>query len=811
MNRKARGHEIQSLFGVTISYMWERILSFAQKRAPGVVRKGVLTDVDIVISAVRVDLLEESQSQQVSVPLDAQDCHSCLRDLARLRSDHVRIECDLASSQQSGYAVMELHLAVNPEVIDQSLERVGTFDAEEFTIQLARAVWREARVPVGSPLRTLEEDGSEMQQMQHLLWRNSLPLYNHQTKSVEWMTKVEERGDRGESLLYAGNLQVTSTWYLDTENECFTQDPSVREAHLSGGVCADGTGMGKTATTLHHLTRDCTPRPPTATANGSLYVARGALVILPLNLVAQWQGEVAKFFQFPGPRTVWLVQGKDARHVTMQQLCDAHIVFTTFSFLRTSKVYAEMLETSLQGRPRTRAALSAWARQPGRTEPVVEAITWHRIVIDEIHQTFESSRDLRHLRLIDTRHLWGLTATPVLEDTQRAQHLYLFLCREKAHHPNLLARLIVEGVCGVPSVYQTPTPSLQRVVLSEEERAMLPPTALETIRAHTHIEITSEEKLRDASDIERQMRQSRQAALTLQRAKVAGHARTLEILERAKTEMEEELQTLAQPCAEGDAFAQARADVVRQASETHTADVLEARRLHEEALVQVERCLAADQRVSERVEALRLHRDICSICLERPCGVITPCVHLFCPPCLRKHTQANGMWCPTCRASLAVEEGIVGLQEVSSKMMRLGDMITSLHPAPVILFVQWKTMLRGMRAFLRGLPGIRVFSLDGNSAQRTFALTEFLQGGVLLLCLEESFAGLHLPHARHVVFAHAIVGDQGEVERLERQAVARCVRHGQTEQVHVYSFVVADSAEEHLWHTTHQVELMDTG
>ena len=47
-------------------------------------------------------------------------------------------------------------------------------------------------------------------------------------------------------------------------------------------------------------------------------------------------------------------------------------------------------------------------------------------------------------------------------------------------------------------------------------------------------------------------------------------------------------------------------------------------------------------------------------------------------------------------------------------------------------------------------------------------------GGVLLLCLEESFAGLHLPNAANVIFAHALVGEVAQIRRLEAQAVARC-------------------------------------
>ena len=119
-----------------------------------------------------------------------------------------------------------------------------------------------------------------------------------------------------------------------------------------------------------------------------------------------------------------------------------------------------------------------------------------------------------------------------------------------------------------------------------------------------------------------------------------------------------------------------------------------------------------------------------------------------------------------------------------------------------MLFVQWRAMVRGTRAYLTGL-GVRVLLLGGNTAQRSATLQDFVSGGVLLLCLEEGFAGLHLAHVAQVVFAHAIVGDRDRVAELERQAIARCVRTGQTQQVRIYSFVVSDCAEEQLFHRTH--------
>ena len=115
-------------------------------------------------------------------------------------------------------------------------------------------------------------------------------------------------------------------------------------------------------------------------------------------------------------------------------------------------------------------------------------------------------------------------------------------------------------------------------------------------------------------------------------------------------------------------------------------------------------------------------------------------------------------------------------------------------------FAPWKAMVRQVRTSLKD-AGVKILSLDGNTTQRASTLTEFQSGGVLLLCLED-FAGLHLPHANVVVFAHAILGDRETVGKLERQAIARCARRGQQAEVEVYSFVVAECAEESQWRKT---------
>ena len=366
-----------------MSRQYKIFLSFAQKPRLSATSRAEIVQIDHTISQARVRDLETGCESIVAVAQE--DCSEQLRDVVTLGKGVLRVECDIDVSR-----IQQIHLAVDEAAFDEAVTN-GLLSRQRRPSSIWREVYGERpKVPTQLPEHdtgdvVMEQDGGILQSP--IPWNSKYPLHEHQIRSVNWMGLHESTLPR--EIAYAGNLRITETWYLDTEGECLTTDASWREAQVSGGILADGTGKGKTATVLS-LVSSLRPltRLQTTTSTGCKY-SSDTLLILPINLVAQWRDEISKFVG-EGFRVVFLVHGNDVRNATMQTLLDAHMVITTFHFLRSSKPYLEMVETALRSRARSRASLISWARMENRSEPLLEAVYWRRIVVDEIHTTFES-------------------------------------------------------------------------------------------------------------------------------------------------------------------------------------------------------------------------------------------------------------------------------------------------------------------------------------------------------------------------------------------------------------------------------------
>lgn len=758
---------------------------------------GTITEVDIGMPIAYMEINETKEKYKLSLPWQSRTPHlvECVQYCKSFK-----IECCACENE-----IVYLSLVIDNDKFLDEIENSGTISGEIHVIGLIMDVWREARVPVFDKKYYKElENISECSN-----WNKTYPLFDYQIESIRWMKTVENSSS---NLLYDGNIRMSETgWFVDTENECLTTDSSVREANTRGGILANGTGAGKTATVLYHIMNSTTSM--TTEISKNKYTSKGNLIIVPVNLVTQWLSEIEKFCIMNGKKIVKFYQSKDIKSTTMSDLLEADIVLTTLHFLRTSKPYSDIIDSALlkaniSGKDsRGKSAFSAWSRLNDNTQPILEAVFWNRVILDEIHTVFSNPRELRQTKQFNSKFFWGITATPDLV-TENAQQLYIVLQREKAHHPNMLKSLITKCIYKRESGFDWPQTNLNLVSLTAKERIYLQSqeeylSTTEIIKLCSFVDVSDDIRSCNGETIEKELKEQKLKYIKTMEANLEEYDKSITILEKASRELEEQITKLSEKECENLELTTSQLKVAENSAERHAKELTKIRESRDIESSKLERAKRSIDFFTDRLNALQSRSQCCPICKTKKCSVIIPCGHLFCSQCIRKCHKINNK-CPECRQEFddTKIKGVI-LGEMGTKMLEIVKLVESIED-PIILFVQWKSMVRGMKSFLRGM-NIKVLSLEGNVTQRSCTLQEFKLGGVLLLCLEDSFAGLHLPHARHVIFSHAIVGDVRNVKLLEEQAIARCVRHGQTEKVMVYSFVVKDCDEETVWKNTHEV------
>ena len=525
------------------------------------------------------------------------------------------------------------------------------------------------------------------------------------------------------------------------------------------------------------------------------------LVLVPLNLPQQWLSEIEKFVVSQGLRVIQLCSARDAKGVSLQDLCLVDVVITTTNFMR-SKTYLDALDDMLRDtfgsiskeRKRDQSLLWAAARAvmsaPSRTTfPFVELVCWRRIVVDEVHEFFvcnAAARERRRiLKALNAQYWWGLTGTPDRSRSEAVQNYYMFLSPKTIsdadghqHHP-----------CLQSAVEQVLLRSHSTTIHEHSDVVhVIHPTARE------HTLFASYDHFRSVDDRIQMMCDPRQLT--------NGGVRTDGTIEEITESVQAGRSALRQELLD-------RLDSL--AGESDGNDDTRSRKEREKVQKELEAVDRSIAFVGERLLALGRASEACPICMDDRPGCISTCGHLFCESCITKLLPFDGATsdCPVCRLlirhsdiyAMATNEH----DSLGSKLRAVFDFVTERVAAQekVILFSQWKSPLALLLHHLAARQ-IPTYHLEGNTSHRTLALRSFRDGppAVLVLALERSSAGLNLVCASRVVFLHTMIGSIEEATTVESQAVARVARAGQTTRVHAHHFVYR-GLEEEVWRARH--------
>ena len=229
-----------------------------------------------------------------------------------------------------------------------------------------------------------------------------------------------------------------------------------------------------------------------------------------------------------------------------------------------------------------------------------------------------------------------------------------------------------------------------------------------------------------------------------------------------------------------------------------------------------EATMSAIHRSMAFLEASLNSKDPCSVCLDAVTSVITKCGHKFCGVCLERCLRDKPR-CPTCRAPCVLEQciplhpssgaavaGAGAEQDYGSRFRALLSYLQGVKAADAgaqfVVFSEWAQELQ-KQATLLVAHGFRCAEIKGNTAVCQNHVRHFQDGSldVLFLSLQSMASGLHLANANYVIILTPLGAPFDRAEQIERQAIGRCHRIGQTKTVHVRHFLVRNSLEEEIW------------
>ena len=520
---------------------------------------------------------------------------------------------------------------------------------------------------------------------------------------------------------------------------CFSETGSSSPPpHVSGGILADEMGMGKTVVCLSLHAKNPPPTSPPWSGGNTL-------VVCPVSLLQQWTSEARLRLEGTN-REVYIHHGS-RRNTDVEFLRTRDIVVTTYGIL-----------------------VSEW-----RTlSPTLglKAVSWHRIIFDESHFVRNSgTRRFRACMELRSTHRWCVTGTPIcnnLEDLHTQIRLVLNRNIRAFDHSRYGSDWSAQTLHFLSKIMMRHTKTMR---FRDQPIVMLPRMQIDNVTLNWLTEAQADAYAEE----HRQIR----------------HAVHFDAVHRALIR----IMRLRMRCSLG--FVQSGSEsefmVTMMGDDDHSYHTM----TEEE----------------ERIADEKMLDDTCPICLvaiDDP-GLVRPCNHVFCYDCINLHVAMGGHACPMCRGRLSdnsirkkrpreddEQEDEAPARELfmqdNPKSLKLLEMIAGSDPEDkFIVFSNFpKTLLHAGQALDRHGVDHRYLRSQLSTGVKQRVIAEFQEGNVrvLLLPIKTAAVGLNLTAANRIVFLDPCI-----TPSVEKQAIGRAWRIGQTRPVQVTKMLMANTVE----------------
>jgi len=644
-------------------------------------------------------------------------------------------------------------------------------------------------------------------------WKTArYPLYPHQIESLQWMEQLEARvlsGEASYSMDSSDTLRLGSQYIFrrtaparfeyvgggGSDNNHHATATAATHIFYHGGLLADATGTGKTAITLALILRQL-KKPVPVSAPQAWFVARGTLIITPVNLARQWTCEIQKFCHPQHPlKIIELLDQRHAKNLSLDDLESADIVITTRAHLKHTEYirkcnqqWAAVCESipdhykNASSWPplsiidmATRAAYHQKHRWRGYVP--LNSLYWRRIIVDEAHEEHPASNFLCGLRAM----VWfGLTGTPeplssdlytqlLLVPRDNYHHLptqpFLDLCVQRHEHIAFPEQFSVHQVIH----------KIQLDPLHEHEYRQL------------QDDVTQDAETEEEALIKCGILRSGPQVTPLLQVPLLGRDGIISAMNRVYETQAQQLQ---------------RSQYQFRDNPTEVARLGD---LREKLVRQHEYFVTA---------ALVEHFAVCPICYDQTAFCLLLCGHWFCQACVRECVPQH--ICAMCKEPTAVHMFQVDTPETRQNYFQLMQtmygtkfrmVLETLYDIVLrkrekaVVFIQFTKILSQIYRILEvTCPSIRVAKLIGNTSSRAAVIDCFVNQqtvDVLFLPMELSNSGLNLTMANHVLYVHPMLNAAPATSlRTHEQCLGRVIRPTQTRNVTVHYFIIQNSLEE---------------